>query len=126
MKKNSLTLAIVAGIAGIAGFAGLANAVDLNPDRFGQLMIYPDYSVDVSRETVLDVVNTRDIGHGVKVRFLEGDSPTSADAFAYMLYPSRPDVLWFGVDFAADYGQTVLGTIGSGHLESPPTTHLRI
>ena len=41
MKRNSLTTAVVAGIAGVAGFAGLANAVDLNPDGLGQVLIYP-------------------------------------------------------------------------------------
>ena len=41
MKKNSLTTAVVAGIAGVAGFAGLANAVHLNPDGIGQVLLYP-------------------------------------------------------------------------------------
>ena len=46
MKRNSLTTAVVAGIAGVAGFAGLANAVDLNPDGLGQVLIYPYYTVN--------------------------------------------------------------------------------
>ena len=48
MKRNSLTTAVVAGIAGVAGFAGLANAVDLNPDGLGQVLIYPYYTINKS------------------------------------------------------------------------------
>lgn len=73
MKRNSLTTAVVAGIAGVAGFAGLANAVDLNPDGLGQVLIYPYYTVNKSQDTLLSVVNTDSVnGKAVKVRFLEG------------------------------------------------------
>ena len=73
MKRNSLTTAVVAGIAGVAGFAGLANAVDLNPDGLGQVLIYPYYTVNKSQDTLFSVVNTDPVnGKAVKVRFLEG------------------------------------------------------
>ena len=70
MKRNSLTTAVVAGIAGVAGFAGLANAVDLNPDGLGQVLIYPYYTVNKSQDSLFSVVNTADVGKAVKVRFL--------------------------------------------------------
>src|SRR5690606_832168 len=67
MKKNSLTTAVVAGLAGVAGFAGLANAVDLNPDGLGQVLIYPYYTVNKSQDSLFSVVNTTGIGKAVKV-----------------------------------------------------------
>lgn len=95
MKKNSLTTAVVAGIAGVAGFAGLANAVDLNPDGIGQVLLYPYYTVNKDQNTNFSVVNT-DTAHGkaVKVRFLEGYN--SREVLDFNLYLSAADV-WSGV-----------------------------
>ena len=93
MKRNSLTTAVVAGIAGVAGFAGLANAVDLNPDGLGQVLIYPYYTVNKSQDTQFSVVNSSDIGKAVKVRFLEGYN--SREVLDFNLYLSPHDV-WTG------------------------------
>ena len=90
MKRNSLTTAVVAGIAGVAGFAGLANAVDLNPDGLGQVLIYPYYTVNKSQDTQFSVVNSSDIGKAVKVRFLEGYN--SREVLDFNLYLSPNDV----------------------------------
>lgn len=94
MKKNSLTTAVVAGIAGIAGFAGLAQAVDLNPDGLGQVLIYPYYTVQGNQDTMFSVVNTSDVGKAVKVRFLEGYN--SREVLDFNLFLSPFDV-WTGV-----------------------------
>ncbi|HVV97603.1 MAG TPA: hypothetical protein VHC92_10735 [Rhodanobacteraceae bacterium] len=90
MKRNSLTTAVVAGIAGVAGFAGLANAVDLNPDGLGQVLIYPYYTVNKSQDTLFSVVNTTGIGKAVKVRFLEGYN--SREVLDFNLFLSPHDV----------------------------------
>ena len=91
MKRNSLTTAVVAGIAGVAGFAGLANAVDLNPDGLGQVLIYPYYTVNKSQATLFSVVNTDPVnGKAVKVRFLEGYN--SREVLDFNLYLSVNDV----------------------------------
>jgi len=90
MKRNSLTTAVVAGIAGVAGFAGLANAVDLNPDGLGQVLIYPYYTVNKGQATLLSVVNTADVGKAVKVRFLEGYN--SREVLDFNLFLSPHDV----------------------------------
>jgi len=91
MKRNSLTTAVVAGIAGVAGFAGLANAVDLNPDGLGQVLIYPYYTVNKSQATLFSVVNTDPVnGKAVKVRFLEGYN--SREVLDFNLYLSPNDV----------------------------------
>ena len=97
MKKNSLTTAVVAGIAGVAGFAGLANAVHLNPDGIGQVLLYPYYTVNNHQQTLLSVVNTTDIAKAVKVRFLEGYN--SREVLDFNLFLSKYDV-WTATVFA--------------------------
>lgn len=100
MKRNSLTTAVVAGIAGVAGFAGLANAVDLNPDGLGQVLIYPYYTVNKGQDTLLSVVNTSSIGKGVKVRFLEGYN--SREVLDFNLFLSPYDVWTAGITAKGD------------------------
>ena len=91
MKRNNLTTAVVAGIAGVAGFAGLANAVDLNPDGLGQVLIYPYYTVNKSQDTTFSVVNTDAVnGKAIKVRFLEGYN--SREVLDFNVYLSPSDV----------------------------------
>ena len=103
MKRNSLTTAVVAGIAGVAGFAGLANAVDLNPDGLGQVLIYPYYTVNKSQATLFSVVNTDPVnGKAVKVRFLEGYN--SREVLDFNLYLSPNDVWTATVSQTADDG----------------------
>jgi hypothetical protein len=100
MKRNSLTTAVVAGIAGVAGFAGLANAVDLNPDGLGQVLIYPYYTVNKSQDSLFSVVNTTGIGKAVKVRFLEGYN--SRDVLDFNLFLSPHDVWTASVSQVGD------------------------
>ena len=102
MKRNNLTTAIVAAIAGVAGFAGLANAVDLNPDGLGQVLIYPYYTVNKSQDTLFSVVNTTGIGKAVKVRFLEGYN--SREVLDFNLFLSPHDVWTAAVAQTADAG----------------------
>ena len=81
MKKNSLTTALLAGLAGAAGLVTTANAVNLNPDGLGQVLIYPFYTVDGGNNTQISVVNTTNRVKAVKVRFLEarrGPRPEAA------------------------------------------------
>jgi hypothetical protein len=68
MKKNSLSTAVVAGIAGIAGLSGMANAVNVNPDGLGQVLLYPYYTVNGGNSTLVSIVNTTDQAKAVKVR----------------------------------------------------------
>ena len=95
MKKNSLTTAVVAGIAGVAGLASVSNAVNLNPDGLGQVLIYPYYTVNGGNGTLLSVVNTTDEVKAVKVRFLE--ALNSREVLDFNLYLSPFDVWSAGV-----------------------------
>jgi hypothetical protein len=108
MKRNSLTTAVVAGIAGVAGFAGLANAVDLNPDGLGQVLIYPYYTVNAGQDTLFSVVNTADVGKAVKVRFLEGYN--SREVLDFNLFLSAHDVWTTVVTQVSDDGGGQINT----------------
>lgn len=108
MKRNNLTTALVAAIAGVAGFASLANAVDLNPDGLGQVLIYPYYTVNKNQNTLFSVVNTTDVGKAVKVRFLEGYN--SREVLDFNLFLSPHDVWTSYVAQTSDAGGAAVFT----------------
>ena len=93
MKKNSLTTALLAGLAGAAGLVTTANAVNLNPDGLGQVLIYPFYTVDGGNNTQISVVAASLKKKDVKVRFLEARN--SKEVLDFNLYLSPFDV-WTG------------------------------
>jgi hypothetical protein len=90
MNRKNLTAAVLAGLAGVAGIAGTAQAVNLNPDGVGQVLIYPFYTSNGGNQTLLSVVNTTNRAKAVKVRFLEGYN--SREVLDFNLYLSRYDV----------------------------------
>ncbi len=90
MNRKNLTAAVLAGLAGAAGIAGTAQAVNLNPDGLGQVLIYPYYTSNDGNTTLLSVVNTTDSGKAVKVRFKEGYN--SREVLDFNLYMSAYDV----------------------------------
>lgn len=91
-KKNSLYLA-VAGASALA--AGSAQAVALNADGLGNVLLYPYYTVREpsagnAYNSLLSVVNSTNSGKAVKVRFLEGKN--SREVLDFNLYLSKKDV----------------------------------
>jgi hypothetical protein len=90
MNRKNLTAAVLAGLAGVAGIVGSAQAVNINPDGLGQVLIYPYYTVNGGNQTVLSVVNTSENAKAVKVRFLEGKN--SREVLDFNLYLSAFDV----------------------------------
>jgi len=119
MKRNSLTTAVVAGIAGVAGFAGLANAVDLNPDGLGQVLIYPYYTVNKGQDTLISVVNTTNVGKAVKVRFLEGYN--SREVLDFNLFLSAFDVWTAAVSQVSDDGGAQINTADKSCIDFIPS-----
>lgn len=92
-KKKSLCAAL-AGI-GALGAVGAAQAVNLNPDGLGQVLIYPYYttradSAGNAYNSLLSVVNTTASVKAVKVRFLEGKN--SREVLDFNLFLSPKDV----------------------------------
>jgi hypothetical protein len=111
-KRKALFAAVVAGL-GTA--AGTAEAVYLSPNRTGQALVYPYYTVQSSNgnafNTYISVVNTTTFAKAVKVRFLEGK--TSAEVLDFNLFLSPNDV-WVGVVTPASSA-----TGAPGHLTTP-------
>jgi len=102
-KKKSLCAAL-AGI-GVLGVAGAAQAVNLNPDGLGQVLIYPYYTVRSDAagnayNSLLSVVNTTASVKAVKVRFLEGKN--SREVLDFNLYLSPKDVWAAAISATAD------------------------
>jgi hypothetical protein len=97
-KKKSLYAAL-AGV-GALGVTGAAQAVNVNPDGLGQVLIYPYYTVrtvgtvgDRAYNSLLSVVNSTASVKAVKVRFLEGKN--SREVLDFNLFLSAKDV-WTG------------------------------
>ena len=101
MNRKNLTAAVLAGLAGVAGIAGTAQAVNMNPDGLGQVLLYPYYTANDGNQTILSVVNTTSNAKAVKVRFLEGFN--SREVLDFNLYLSEYDV-WVAAITANDEG----------------------
>ena len=90
-KRKALFTAVLAGL----GAAGSAEAVYLNPNGTGQVLVYPYYTVQSAAgnawNTYLSVVNTTSRAKAVKVRVLEGK--TSAEVLDFNLFLS-PNDMW--------------------------------
>jgi len=108
MKRNNLTTAILAGITGVAGIASVSNAVNLNSDGLGQVLVYPYYTVNNSINTLISVVNTTDEAKAVKVRFLEGKN--SRECLDFNLYLSPYDVWTSGLVPVTDASGAAVNT----------------
>ena len=107
-KRKALFTAVVAGL----GVAGTAEAVYMSPNRTGQVLVYPYYTVQSSGgnswNTYISVVNTTTIAKAVKVRILEGK--TSAEVLDFNLFLSPNDV-WTAAIVPSDSTATSPGRI---------------
>jgi hypothetical protein len=92
--------------------ASTANALNINPDGIGQVLVYPYYTVNKGNQTLISVVNTTSAVKAVKVRFLEGRN--SREVLDFNLYLSPFDV-WVGAI-------TATGTTGPARLSTPDTS----
>jgi hypothetical protein len=97
--KHKSLYAALAGL-GALGATGAAQAVSVNHDGLGQVLIYPYYTVrgvltgvvgsDAAYNSLLSVVNSTASAKAVKVRFLEGKN--SREVLDFNLYLSAKDV----------------------------------
>ena len=90
MKRTTLTTAVMAGLTGMAGMMSVANAVNVNPDGLGQVLLYPYYTTRGGNDTLISVVNTTSAAKSVKIRFLEGRN--SREVLDFNIYMSEFDV----------------------------------
>jgi hypothetical protein len=107
MNRKNLTAAVLAGLAGAAGIVGSAQAVNINPDGLGQVLIYPYYTTNNDNVTLLSVVNTSDNAKAVKVRFTEGQN--TREVLDFNLYMSAYDVWTASIGMDED-GEPALTT----------------
>jgi len=97
--KHKSLYAALAGL-GALGATGVAQAVSVNQNGLGQVLIYPYYTVrtvptglvgsDAAYNSLLSVVNSTASAKAVKVRFLEGKN--SREVLDFNLYLSAKDV----------------------------------
>lgn len=105
MKRNTLTTAVVAGLTGMAGMVSVSNAVNVNPDGMGQVLLYPYYSARGGNDTLISIVNTTERGKAVKIRFIE--ALNSREVLDFNIYMSPYDV-WTAVVTAEGEGGKII------------------
>jgi len=92
MKKNLISLAVAASVLG--GAAAQAQQ-HINPEKTGQVLLFPFYNADNGNATNMHIVNTTDKVKAVKVRFVEYKN--SMEVLDFNLYLSKHDHFAFGV-----------------------------
>ena len=88
MIKKTLPAAIA--LAGSLGLAGAANAVNVNHDGLGEVLLYSLYTTEGGNDSLINITNTSSVVTAVKVRFLEGMN--SQEVLDFNLYLSPYDV----------------------------------
>ena len=86
--KKALPAAIA--LAGSLGFAAAANAVNVNHDGLGEVLLYSYYTTEDGNDSLINITNTTDQVKAVKVRFVE--SMNSQEVLDFNLYLSAKDV----------------------------------
>lgn len=98
--KKLLPAAVLAALTGVNG----AQAVHVNSDGLGQVLIYPFYTTEDGQDTYINLVNTTDDFKAVKVRILE--SMNSQEVLDFNLYLSPRDH-WSALITADENGGTI-------------------
>ena len=83
--KKILPVAVLAALAGVNG----AQAVHVNSDGLGQVLLYPFYTVEATQDTYINLVNTTNEYKAVKIRILE--SMNSKEVLDFNIYMSPWD-----------------------------------
>ncbi len=90
MRRRSVWFGRGILITLLAGMSLSAQAVFLNPQGLGQVLVYPYYTVNGGQDTLLALVNMSADAKAVKVRFLEGYN--SRDVLDVNVYLAAGDV----------------------------------
>jgi len=96
MKKNVISLAVATSVAALGTAAVQAQtAMYLNPEKTGQVLLFPFYDAENGNATNFHVVNTTKKAKAVKIRFREYKA--SREVLDFNLYLSAEDHFAFGV-----------------------------
>ena len=93
MKKNLLHLAVASSAAGLAMSAQAA--MYINPEKTGQVLLFPYYNSENGNETSFHIVNTTEDAKAVKVRIME--YVNSQEVLDFNLYLSPEDHFAFTI-----------------------------
>lgn len=100
-----------AAVALSCGVPLLAQAVSLNPKGLGEVLVYPYYSANANKTTLISITNTTAHGKAVKLRFHEGyDGRDVLDFNAYL----TPYGTWTGSVVANGSGPDAPASIVTG------------
>jgi len=92
MKKNVITVAVATALTGAMA---AQSAVYVNPDKTGQVILFPFYNADNGNATNMHIVNTTKQTKAVKIRFMEYKN--SDEVLDFNVYLSPEDHFAFGV-----------------------------
>ena len=108
-KKNKVAISVSVGILGVVGVITSAQAVHVNPDGTGQVLVFPYFNAQNGYVTNINLVNSTDQTKAVKIRFREGKY--SNDILDFNIYMS-PEDIWTGSVKAGDDGNgNTVGTL---------------
>lgn len=107
-KKNKVAISVAVGLLGAVGVMTSAQAVHVNPDGTGQVLLFPYFNARDGYVTNINLVNSTDQTKAVKIRFREGKS--SQDILDFNIYMSPEDV-WTGSIQPSD--DKTVGTIST-------------
>ncbi len=109
LKNKTLHAAVLAGLAAVCA-AGPANAVHINPNGLGQVLIFPYYTARAGQFTAVLIANTQNNTKAVKVRFLEGKNGREVLDFNLFLSPND---IWTGAVVATAGGARIISNDNS-------------
>jgi len=92
MKKNLISLAVAASVL---GGAAVQAGQYVNPDKTGEVLLFPFFNADNGNATNMHIVNTTAKTKAIKVRFVEYKN--SNEILDFNLYLSPKDHFAFGV-----------------------------
>ena len=92
MNKNLISLAVAASVA---TSAAVQAGQFVNPDKTGEVLLFPFYNADNGNASNMHIVNTTSEVKAVKIRFLEYKN--SDEVLDFNLYLSPKDHFAFGV-----------------------------
>ncbi len=107
-KKKKIALGVAAGFMGLAGIMSSAQAVHVNADGTGQVLLFPYYNAQQGYVTNINLINSTDETKAVRIRFREGKQ--SRDVLDFNLYMSPEDV-WTGSVRMDNSGGSAIGSV---------------
>lgn len=109
--KNKIAIGVAVGILGAVGVITSAQAVHVNPDGTGQVLLFPYYNARDGYVTNVNLVNSTDQTKAVKIRFREGK--TSNDVLDFNIYMSPNDVWTGSVKAGVDKAGKPIGAVST-------------